>query len=76
MLSVKFNLHWYIAHNCNYRILATPARSIDKTCLKISQTSSQGDDRREQRQIKWILVDKDCQLADSLTKEEHYPMTL
>ena len=33
MLCVQF-LFWYIAHNWNYGILATPARTIVKTRLK------------------------------------------
>ena len=34
MLCVQF-LFWYIAHNWNYGILATPARTIVKTRLKL-----------------------------------------
>ena len=34
MLCVQF-LFWYIAHNWNYGILATPARTIAKTRLNV-----------------------------------------
>ena len=36
MLCVQF-LFWYIAHNWNYGISATPARTIVKTRLKLSE---------------------------------------
>ena len=36
MLCVQF-LFWYIAHNWDYEILATPARTVVKTSLNISR---------------------------------------
>ena len=38
MLCVQF-LFWYIVHNCNYGILATPARTIVKTRLNLESRS-------------------------------------